>query len=80
MLVAFHINECLEPQWIQESRDITRQVIVAIFEARAEVEKKLIDGYDWIERGFPPRRHWSLVKNILLCCGLTSIVVVSAVG
>ena len=47
MLVAFHINECLEPQWIQESRDITRQVIVAIFEARAEVRKKkkqLING------------------------------------
>ena len=34
------MNECLEPQWIQESRDITRQVIVAIFEARAEVKKK----------------------------------------
>ena len=57
MLVAFHINECLEPQWIQESRDITRQVIVAIFEARAEVKKKkkkqLFNGYVRIERGLP---------------------------
>ena len=55
MLVAFHINECLEPQWIQESRDITRQVIVAIFEARAEVKKKkqLINGYGRIERRLP---------------------------
>ena len=51
MLAAFRVNECLEPQWIQESRDITRQVIEAIFDVR--VEKKtpqLINGYSWIER------------------------------
>ena len=48
------MNECLDPNGY-ESQDATRQVIVAIFEVRAGVEKKkqLINGYGWIERRFP---------------------------
>ena len=36
-LVAFLVNEYFAPEWLKEVRDISREVIVAMAEADAEV-------------------------------------------